>query len=240
MYSVKGRDSAKHPNFNIVLFAAGFSLPTCAAQIVAALFTRIFELDYTDKVLQLMFATDMSLGEHCDPDTEMMANCAFCVFPLLSTFISVAFSGIYLAAAFAVTQRMAAAVINKLLVRRIRLMQLLVMSSMAVSLACRGCTVLFEPFELGFELLRVAHLFCLVGSVVTLCWFLVLKPVYDTHIADRALKEFARKGNSLPDPLLANPLGYAYPAQELHAMDSSTGGSMGQPAVVEEGFRERL
>ncbi len=41
LYSVQGRDSAKRPSLTIVLLAAGFSLPSCAAQIVAALFMRI-------------------------------------------------------------------------------------------------------------------------------------------------------------------------------------------------------
>lgn len=123
-YSVQGRESTKNPNFNIVLFSAGFSLPSCAGQLVAALFTRIFQLDYGGShMLTILFSTaDTSLAEHCPPDTRE-GSCAFCVFPLLSLFISALFGGVYLLALWVVTQRIVGVVINKTLVRRVRLIQ---------------------------------------------------------------------------------------------------------------------
>ena len=154
LYSVQGRESSPNPNFNIVLFSAGFSLPTCAAQLVAALFTRIFDLNYAGShLLRMLFSTqDTSLQEHCPPNTRP-GSCSFCTFPLLSTFISTAFAAVYLTALWVVTQRIATVVINKALVRRVRLIQLLITTFVLISLACRGVTVLFEPFELGFEAL---------------------------------------------------------------------------------------
>jgi hypothetical protein len=50
--------SSRNPNFNIIFFALGFTLPCCAAQLVCALFTRIFDLDYIGVWLfRIMFAT---------------------------------------------------------------------------------------------------------------------------------------------------------------------------------------
>ncbi|PNH00585.1 hypothetical protein TSOC_013587, partial [Tetrabaena socialis] len=123
LYSVQGRDSARNPNLSIVLFSAAFSLPSAAAQLVAALFTRIFDMDYSNSRMQrLLFATyDSRLPEHCDGAAP--GNCAFCVFPLLSTFISAAFCGVYLLAFWVVTQRIVASVINKALARRVRMLQ---------------------------------------------------------------------------------------------------------------------
>ncbi|GFH32204.1 predicted protein, partial [Haematococcus lacustris] len=46
----------RHPNFNIVFFALGFTLPCCTAQLVCALFTRIIDLDYTVPLIRVMFA----------------------------------------------------------------------------------------------------------------------------------------------------------------------------------------
>ncbi|KAG2446792.1 hypothetical protein HYH02_008352 [Chlamydomonas schloesseri] len=232
LYSVQGRDSAKNPNFNIVLFAAGFSLPSLAAQLVAALFTRIFELDYDGShMLGILFsAYNDQLPQHCGlpgpggapplPDSPVAAapsDCAFCVFPLLSTFISAAFCGVYLLGFLAVTQRIFSSVINKALARRVRVLQVLTVTWIVVSLACRGCTVLFVPFGLGFEILRVAHMLAVVALVMTLEWFLVLKPVWDTHEAERTLKRLEKNGTGLPMPLLGlpNPL---YPPTEMHSL----------------------
>ncbi|GLC33732.1 hypothetical protein PLESTB_000109900 [Pleodorina starrii] len=220
LYSVQGRDSARNPNFNIVFFSAAFSLPSAAAQLVAALFTRIFDLNYTgNRMLGRLFAAyDTSRTQHCDAASSP-ADCAFCVFPLLSTFASAAFAGVYLIAFWVVTQRIAGAVINKALARRVRVLQLSATGWLLVSLACRGCTVLFRPFELGFEALRAAHVVAVAALVGSLEFFLVLKPVWDSHVADRAVKRMERQGISLPQPLLPNQL---YPPTELQLLESST------------------
>ncbi|EFJ45316.1 hypothetical protein VOLCADRAFT_94410 [Volvox carteri f. nagariensis] len=229
LYSVQGRDSSKHPNFNIVVFSTALSLPSCAIQLVAALFTRIFDLNYANNRMlgRLFSAYDTSLHQHCDAvgsagtgDPTAIANCAFCVFPLLSTFASTALSAVFLLAFWLVTQRIAATVINKALSRRVRMLQASVTLWIIVSLACRGCTVLFRPFDLGFEVLRAAHVLAVAALVITLEFFLVLKPVWDTHVADRAVKRFERQDTGgLPQPLLPNPL---YPPTELQLLESST------------------
>jgi hypothetical protein len=51
------RSRIRHPNFNIVFFSLGFTLPCSTAQLICALFTRIFDLDYGVTLFRLMFAT---------------------------------------------------------------------------------------------------------------------------------------------------------------------------------------
>ncbi len=224
MYSIQSRDSTSSPNFSIVLFSAGFSLPSCAAQLVAALFTRIFEINYDGtRILGRLFKTyDTQPPDpgYCQ-DASDPGNCAFCVFPLLSTFISAAFCAVYLAALWVVTQRIIRTVINKALARRVRTLQLLTTGWIVASLACRGCTVLFQPFELGFEALRYAHMLCVVALVLTLEYFLVLKPVWDTYEADRVLRELSGHASTLPLPLLP-------PSQELRTLGLERGSKQGE------------
>ena len=56
--------------------------------------------------------------------------------------------------------------INKTLILRMRLLQLLVALLLPVSVACRGVTVLFHPFELGFEILRLTNVRELPESII--------------------------------------------------------------------------
>jgi hypothetical protein len=127
-----------------------------------------FDLDYAgSRMLRRLFATSEPSPGHC-ASAAAPVDCAFCLFPLLSTFISSGFSAVYLAAFMVVTQRIIGVVINKALARRVRCLQLLTAGWLAASLACRGCTVLFQPFELGFEALRLAHVVCVAGLVGSL------------------------------------------------------------------------
>jgi hypothetical protein len=167
---MQGRSSSDHPNSNIVFFSLGLSLPFCVAQIFCAVYTQIFDLDYTKILLSSFFATfDARETGFCQievssadaqsdiPVYGTSANCYFCVFPLLSTLISAGFCSAFLLVAWRVTERIISAVINKTLVFRIRLLQLLVAFLLPVSIACRGVTVLFQPFDLGFEILRLVN-----------------------------------------------------------------------------------
>ena len=117
-----------------------------------------------------------------------LENCAFCVFPLLSTFISVAFTILYLLVAWRVTERVIDAVLNKRLIRRIRVMQLVVLVSLPLGLACRGVSVLFVPFDLAFEALRCGDVVCIAVTVLTISYTLVLRPTYDSRMTDKAMR----------------------------------------------------
>jgi hypothetical protein len=69
---------------------------------------------------------------------------------------------------------------------------------LAISIACRGVTVLFQPFDLGFELLRLGHV---LASLVTLCsvsYLLMLRPVLEARRADVLMRKYA----AVPMPAL--------------------------------------
>lgn len=53
--------------------------------------------------------------------------------------------------------------------------QVLVTAFLVISLACRGATVVFVPFNVGFESLRVAHMVSIVALVAAIEYLLVLK-----------------------------------------------------------------
>jgi hypothetical protein len=145
-----------------MFFALGLSLPFCAGQIIAGLFSKVFVFDYSNRISYTFFSTSDTLEtEYCQvPSGDGYVTsdqCYFCVFPLLSTLISAGFAVFFLIVFGRVTQRIAAAVINKVLVRRMRCLQLSVAILFPMSVACRGVTVLFYPFELGFEILRLVN-----------------------------------------------------------------------------------
>ena len=207
-YSLKlhSRDAGMfgtHPNFNIVFLALGFSLPCCVAQLVAALFTRMFDLAYSQWLLGAFFSTFVSLPPYCvvlegpaAPDgtqtTSESSSCSFCTFPLLSTLITAVFACCYLLMFLWVTHRMAHALINKYLVRRAWALQLAVTALFTLSIISRGTTVIFEPFDLGFELLRLATAVCSVSLVLTVSFVLVIKPLWDARLADKIIKKHNR------------------------------------------------
>lgn len=83
-------------------------------------------------------------------------NCVFCTFALFSTVASAAFVLCYLVAAWIVTERVASAVVSRVLARRLRVLQLVVAVLLPLGVICRGLTIMFQPFDLGFEVLRFA------------------------------------------------------------------------------------
>ncbi|GAX81263.1 hypothetical protein CEUSTIGMA_g8695.t1 [Chlamydomonas eustigma] len=197
VYSVQGHGARSHPNSNIVFFALGLSLPFCAGQIIAGLFSKVFVFDYSNRISYTFFSTsDTSETEHCQISTGngydvTSDQCYFCVFPLLSTLISAGFAVFFLIVFGRVTQRIAAAVINKILIRRMRCLQLSVAVLFPMSVACRGVTVLFYPFELGFEILRLVNVVCVACMVLSISSILVVQPTHDAYITDLHLKKLA-------------------------------------------------
>ncbi len=142
--------------------------------MVCAVFTKVFDLDYSLRIFYTFFTTFTSpptLNDYCQvdvavnasqpadapPTTQTSSNCNFCFFPLLSTLISAGFTSLFLVVAWRVTHRIAASVINRRLIRRLRTLQFVVALLLPIGVVCRGVTVLFIPFELGFEILRFVN-----------------------------------------------------------------------------------
>lgn len=223
IFVMQGSEEANY-NFTIALFALGFTLPVCAAQVLCAIFTTVIQSSAFGSWIYMSFFSTFNSGlyNYCPsysttietdanttsstvkgsllyppstpyPPTYVtlsgnLENCAFCVFPLFSTLISVAFSLVYLIVAWRVTERVIAAVLNKRLIRRIRVMQFVVLVSLPLGLACRGVSIIFVPFDLAFEALRCADVVCIAVTVLTISYTLVLRPTYDSRMTDQAMK----------------------------------------------------
>lgn len=230
-----------------MLLALAFCIPFSAAQLVCALFTRLFSLSYSSSDLSLTFfstyatiQTDFCLQQDAGsvgssslhisqlqefPSAQGNSNCVVCTFALLSTLVSASFAIALLLVAWYVTERVARRAVNKVLIFRIRLLQLLVVLFLPLSIICRGLTVLFQPFQLGFELLRLGNVgplhleysflhlltfsaayytqvMCVAGVVISISLILVVKPVYDSYKTDLSLQAFFLSGPQLGWPRL--------------------------------------
>lgn len=191
LYSLQGlHHSVKRPNYNIIFYAVGFSLPTCAAQVICGMFTQMIELDYSRSLYRRFFAVVMKLDPaHCRGVKD--ADCVACLYPLLSTLVSVLFGLVYLSIMVYVTSKVAEAALNKRLQGRIRAFQLSVSVFFTLSVACRGVSVLFQPFDFWFDLLRLLNAVCIAALVVSVSVIMVLRPVHDARSADRSLAKYA-------------------------------------------------
>lgn len=67
-------------------------------------------------------------------------------------------------------------------------MQVVVLVTVTLGIACRGVSVLFVPFDLAFEVLRCSDVICIAITVLTISYTLVLGPTYDSRLTDRAME----------------------------------------------------
>jgi hypothetical protein len=86
MYSVTPHQppsDTSSPNLNIFGLAVGLTIPMCAAQVFAALFSKIItQLRYHELLLSQFFKASYPVPEQqCSGETEFTENCATCVFP---------------------------------------------------------------------------------------------------------------------------------------------------------------
>ncbi|KAG1665564.1 hypothetical protein FOA52_000711 [Chlamydomonas sp. UWO 241] len=207
------RPPVAHPNTSIVLSAFAFTVPMAVAQVVCALFTFIFDINYSPWILATLFETfeaGLVVESACPMETlpggvpQPAPNCAFCTFALLSTIVSSFFGAVFLGVGAYVTQRAAAAAISKRLVRRVRWLQALVLLLLPLSLTCRGLTVLFDaPYDLGFQVLRLGYVVCTVALVAFLSCVLVVRPVADARAADAAVRAHLSRASSTDTPASA-------------------------------------
>jgi hypothetical protein len=186
LYSLQITDNKRDPN-TIMVYALGFTVPTCAAQVFAAMFTRIVDdLDYAASVHSRFFPP-YQIGNAKQCGGLQYAGCKICVFPVFSTLVSCGFAVLLLFSLWHVTKRIARAAINNILRARIMLLQRIVTVVYLASIACRGCTILFKPHTLGFELLRVGYIVAVSVLIASVNFLLVLLPVRDAHIAESCL-----------------------------------------------------
>ncbi|KAI8470397.1 MAG: hypothetical protein J3K34DRAFT_521407 [Monoraphidium minutum] len=204
MYTVHKHSDEVGPNPNLFIFAltVGLTLPMCAAQVFAALFSRIItQLRYHEDLMKEFFAASISVSDvMCPPEQRDNPNCAVCVFPAFSTLISAAFGIVYLLSLWYITGAIAAAAINKMLARRIRALQITVTLCFCLGVALRGVTVRFYPYSLGFVALTVADVAVTCALLVSISFILGWVPVGEAAAAGRsagallALQAAGRRG----------------------------------------------
>lgn len=220
MYTVHKHtnDPSSNPNLFIFALTVGLTLPMCAAQVFAALFSRIItQLQYHEELMKEFFGASVDVPEMCPPDVYN-PNCSVCVFPEFSTLISAAFALMYLVVLWYVLGRIANTAINKMLARRIRVLQICITVFFIASIALRGVTVIFFPFSLGFVALSLANVVVVCCLIVSVSTILVWVPVYDGRAADRRMK-LQGHGHLVDAPTELLPLvGYKH-----HGGDGSSG-----------------
>lgn len=81
------------------------------------------QLRYNEELMHKFFAASAPVTDTMCPTDTDNPNCAVCLFPEFSTLISAAFALMYLFVLWMVLGRIASTAINKMLARRIRLLQ---------------------------------------------------------------------------------------------------------------------
>jgi hypothetical protein len=192
------------PNLNIFALAVGLTIPMCAAQVFAALFSKIItQLRYHELLLSQFFKASYPVQpQQCPGDETLTDNCAVCVFPEFSTLISAAFTILYMAVFWHVTGKIARTAINKSISMQIRTLQVCVTVIYCSSVAFRGVTVLFHPYTLWFEFFRIGHALATFLLIVSVSFLLVWKPVRDGRIADRQITLQTASSTGQPTELL--------------------------------------
>lgn len=187
LYSLQMTDSKRDPN-SIMIYALGFTVPTCAAQVFAAMFTRIVDdLNYEESVHSRFFPPYQT-GNAQQCGGQKYVGCKICVYPVFSTLVSCGFALLYLFSLWLVTGRIARTAINNILKTRIKFLQRFITVVYLTSIALRGCTILFRPHTIGFELLRVGYVLAIVILVAVVTFLLVLRPVHDAKLAESTLR----------------------------------------------------
>ncbi|KAF6260319.1 hypothetical protein COO60DRAFT_1685454 [Scenedesmus sp. NREL 46B-D3] len=182
-------DPGSNPNLFIFALTVGLTLPMCAAQVFAALFSRIMtQLRYNEELMFKFFAASQPVGDVMCPLEPNNPNCAVCLFPEFSTLISAAFALLYLLVLWAVLGRIAHAAINRMLARRIRFLQICITVFFCASVTLRGVTVVdANPYSLPFVCLWLANVAVGSGLILVVSVILVWVPVYDGRLANTQL-----------------------------------------------------
>lgn len=183
-----GLERVEHCNRRIIGTALLSSVPVLGAQTLAALATVFSgDNDEDDSFLQERFLSTYIPDEYgCDGKREdHQDGCELCIFPLLSTLLSFSFVLYYLWRMWQVTMEMAQITLNHNLEQRICVFRNAVTGLLLLSLLCRGLSVIFDPEDPAFEVLRLGDFMSIVLVVAAASVMLVIRPVRDARMADK-------------------------------------------------------
>eukprot|EP00878_Enallax_costatus_P017918 GHUV01018840.1.p1 GENE.GHUV01018840.1~~GHUV01018840.1.p1 ORF type:complete len:411 (+),score=69.93 GHUV01018840.1:2014-3246(+) len=156
------------------------------------------QLRYNEELMHKFFAASASVTDTMCPTDPENPNCAVCLFPEFSTLISAFFALMYLVVLWTVLGRIANAAINKMLARRIRLLQICITLFFCASITLRGVTVVnIDPYSLDFVALWLANVVVGSGLILVVSAILVWVPVYDGRLANQRLGSLSVASSSL-------------------------------------------
>lgn len=170
------------------------ALPILGLQILSASATLLFGDVEDDSSLPKFFISTYTTDEYeCDgtksDGEDGEERCILCVFSLLSTLLCSLFMIYYLWRMWQVTMEMARITLNHNLEKRIHAFRLAVTMLLLLGTLCRALSVLSEPKEVVFELLRLGDFISIVLVVAAASAMLVLRPVRDARLADKRSKD---------------------------------------------------
>eukprot|EP00803_Ostreobium_quekettii_P011746 evm.model.scf_1388EXC.4 EVM.evm.TU.scf_1388EXC.4 scf_1388EXC:24736-30158(-) len=189
--TVSGLGATRHCNRRIIGTATLSCIPLFVAQLlIAVVSTFVDDEDLSDSSLPGSFYETHTEDEthECDGtrSEDHQEGCTLCVFPLLSSLLSLLFLAYYLWRMWAVTAEMALITLNHSLEQRIRVFRNAVTVLTLLSVLCRSLSVLAEPKDAFFELMRLGDFVSVVLVVAAASSMLVLGPVRDARMADKA------------------------------------------------------
>lgn len=192
-----------NPNLRILVWTVALTVPMCALQVFAALFSKILtNLPYHEALLRRFFSASMpAIAEQC-PSGVRHPNCVTCVFPEFSTLISAGLGLVYMLVLWHILGKVAKTAMNRTVAMRIRLLQMCITVFFCASVAVRGITVLFDPYSLGFQGSRMAHVVCVCMLVLSVAAILVFKPVYDNRVAYNRIDLLMKANSNQPTELM--------------------------------------
>lgn len=190
--SVSGLGATRHCNRRIIGSASLSCIPLFLAQLLAAMVSTFSD----DEDLGDSSLPDIFYETHTQHDTyecdgarseDHQEGCTLCVFPLLSSLLSLLFLAYYLWRMWVVTAEMALITLNHSLEQRIRVFRNAVTVLTLLSVLCRSLSVIAEPKDVFFELMRLGDFTSVVLVVAAASSMLVLGPVRDARMADKCV-----------------------------------------------------
>lgn len=188
-----GLECVEHCNRRIIGTAFLSSIPVLGAQTLAALATVFSgDNDEDDSFLQERFLSTHIPDDHgCDGSKreDHQDGCELCIFPLLSTLLSFSFVLYYLWRMWQVTMEMTQITLNHNLEQRICVFRNAVTGLLLLSLLCRGLSIISEPQDPAFGVLRLGDFTSIVLVVAAASVMLVIRPVRDARMADKNVSD---------------------------------------------------
>lgn len=190
-----GHTNVKKCNRQIIGLAVLSSTPLLVAHTLAAVATVLSgdDVDDDESVSGIFLSTHTTHDLKCDGSKkeDHEDGCTLCGFSLLSTFLSLLFILFYLWRMWDVTFAMAHITLNHSLEQRICVFRNTVTGLLLTGVLCRGLSVLSDPKDVAFELLRLGDFMSMVLVAAAASAMLVIRPVRDARMADKSVNAAA-------------------------------------------------